>query len=137
MPDKLTRFGISMEESLLEKFDSVISGMGYANRSEAIRDLIREAILQQNWSDEHEVVAGSILLFYDHHRNNLVEEMLIIQHDFLDNVLATTHFHVDQHNCLEIIAVRGKAGKLKELSDRLKALKGVFFGKLTVAPLSK
>lgn len=135
--NKLTRFGVSMDEALLEQFDEMIDKKGYPNRSEAVRDLIRDAILQNKWTDGEEVVAGTIMLFYDHHHNNLVDEMMHIQHDYHENILATTHLHIDHHNCLEIIVVKGKTAPLRNLSDRLISLKGVFYGKLTVSPLNK
>jgi CopG family nickel-responsive transcriptional regulator len=135
--NKLTRFGISMDEALLVQFDEMIEKKGYPNRSEAVRDLIRDAILQNKWTDGEEVVAGTIMLFYDHHHNNLVDEMMRIQHDYHENILATTHLHIDHHNCLEIIVVKGKTSLLRNLSDRLISLKGVFYGKLTVSPLNK
>ncbi|URN93915.1 MAG: nickel-responsive transcriptional regulator NikR [Candidatus Pristimantibacillus lignocellulolyticus] len=134
--NKLTRFGVSMDEKLLQKFDDLVEQRSYQNRSEAIRDLVREAILQQTYSDNSEYVAGTILLFYAHHQNGLVNEMMNIQHDYHDQILTTTHLHIDHNNCLEVIVVKGLAHQLKQLSDQLIALKGVFYGKLTVSPLS-
>lgn len=134
--NKLTRFGISMDEKLLQNFDEIIEEKGYQNRSEAVRDLVRDAILQHQWSNDSEVVAGAILLFYNHHQNKLVNEMLSIQHDYHDNILATTHLHVDHHNCMEVIIVKGVASDLRILSDKLISLKGVFYGKLTISPLN-
>lgn len=136
MNNKLTRFGVSMDEKLLQNFDQIIEEKGYQNRSEAVRDLVRDAILQHNCTDDKEIVAGAILLFYNHHQNQLVNEMLDIQHDYHANILATTHLHIDHHNCLELIAVKGHASDLRILSNRLITLKGVFYGKLTVSPLA-
>ncbi len=137
MDTKLTRFGVSMEENLLKQFDEMINSKGYPSRSEAVRDFIRDALLQEKWALGDEIVAGTILLFYDHHSTNLVDEMMHIQHDYHEMVLASTHIHIDHNNCLEIIVVRGKPKLLKELSNRLIPLKGVFYGKLTVAPIAK
>lgn len=134
--NKLTRFGVSMDEKLLQKFDLLIEQKSYQNRSEAIRDLVREAILQQTYTNNSEFVAGAILLFYDHHHNGLVNEMMNIQHEFHDQILTTTHLHIDHDNCLEVIVVKGYAEQLNQLSDQLISLKGVFYGKLTVSPLS-
>lgn len=136
MSNKLTRFGISMDEKLLKNFDKVIDDKGYQNRSEAIRDLVRDAILQHNWANDDKEVAGVILLFYNHHQSNLVNEIMGVQHDYHDNILTSTHLHIDHDNCLELIVVNGSAKKLTMLSDKLITLKGVFYGKLTVSPLS-
>lgn len=134
--NKLTRFGVSMDEKLLKDFDQIVHEKGYQNRSEAVRDLVRDAILQYHSTNDSEIVAGTIMLFYNHHQNTLVNEMLSIQHDHHDRILATTHLHIDQHNCLELIVVKGIASELRELSDQLITLKGVFYGKLTVSPLN-
>ncbi len=133
---KLARFGVSMDEKLLQSFDDMIEEKGYPNRSEAVRDLVREAILQHKWMSDTEMVAGAILLFYDHHHNHLLEEMTNIQHEYYNNILATTHFHLDHHHCLEVIVVKGLPSDLKTLSDKLITLKGVYYGKLTISPLT-
>lgn len=133
----LKRFSVSMEGSLLRKFDQLVTQRGYSNRSEAVRDLVREAILEQTWEDGDELIAGMILLFYNHHRRNLLEEMTNIQHDMHDLIMATTHFHLNQENCLELIVVQGKSSEVRELSHRLTSLKGVDFGDFTVAPVEK
>lgn len=132
---QLKRFGVSMEEGLLNSFDELIKQKGYDNRSEAVRDLVRQALVNQSWEDEEQIVAGSILIFYDHHQKDLMQELTKIQHEIHDSVLATTHFHIDHHNCLEIIVVKGKAKKLRESSDKIIAIKGVKYGKFTVSPI--
>lgn len=134
--NKLARFGVSMDEKLLVQFDKLIDEKGYPNRSEAIRDLVRDAMLQQKWAEDTEIVAGAILLFYNHHHNGLVNDMMNIQHDYHDHILTTTHLHIDHDNCLEVIVVKGLASELITLSNQLIALKGVFYGKLTVSPLN-
>ena len=134
--NKLTRFGVSMDEKLLKQFDQIITEKSYANRSEAIRDLVRDSILQHYWESDSEIVAGAIILFYDHHHNGLVTEMMNIQHEYHDHILVTTHLHIDHHNCLELIVVKGQSSQLQKLSNKLISLKGVNFGKLTVSPLS-
>lgn len=108
---------------------------GYANRSEAVRDLVRDALVQQSWEKEDQTVAGSIVLFYNHHQRNLLDELTKIQHDIHDNILATTHFHLDHSSCLELIIVKGKAKEIRLLSNKLTSLKGVEYGKFTVAPV--
>lgn len=133
---KLTRFGVSMDEGLLKDFDQIAAEKGYQNRSEAVRDLVRDAILQHQYSSDTVIVAGAILLFYNHHHSKLIAEMIGIQHDYHDNILATTHLHIDHHNCLEVIVVKGNANELRGLSDKLISLKGVHYGKLTISPLA-
>ena len=104
----LKRFGISMEDYLLRKFDFLVKQMGYENRSEAVRDLIRDTLIQQSWKDREQIVAGSILLFYNHHQRNLLEELTNIQHSMHELIIAATHFHLDHESCLEHIVVREK-----------------------------
>jgi len=125
-----------MDEKLLRNFDQMIEEKGYQNRSEAVRDLVREAIFQHSVSDNSDIVAGAILLFYNHHHNKLLNEIMSVQHDYHENIIATTHLHIDHNNCLELIVVKGAPQDLKALSDKLITLKGVFFGKLTVSPLA-
>jgi len=131
----LKRIGISMEGHLLNKFDGLVEQKGYENRSEAVRDLVRDALLQHSWEKDEQLVAGSILLFYDHHKRNLMEELTKVQHEMHDHILATTHFHLDQANCLELIVVKGKAKEIQQLSNNLTSLKGVTYGGFTVAPV--
>ena len=133
----LRRFGISMEGHLLRKFDNLVKQRGYENRSEAVRDLVRDALIQHSWEKDEQIVAGSILLFYDHHQRNLLDELTKIQHSMHDNIMATTHFHLSHSNCLELIIVKGKARDIQELSNKLTSLKGVQYGKFTVAPVER
>lgn len=133
----LKRFGVSMDGGLLQRFDGLIKQKGYGNRSEAVRDLVREALILQSWEEDDKIVAGSILLFYDHHQRNLVQEMTDIQHKMHDLIIATTHFHLDHDSCLEIIVVKGEVSRIKLLSEKLTTLKGVEYGKFTVAPIEK
>lgn len=120
----LTRFGISMDEELLERFDKLISDIGYRNRSEAIRDLIRDRLVDREWKTEG-TVAGCILIVYDHHKNNLSDRITDIQHDYLELIASTQHIHLDSDNCMEILIVKGKAPDIEYLFNRLKALKGI------------
>lgn len=124
-----------MDEKLLRGFDQLIGQKGYENRSEAVRDLVRSALLEQASETDDYVVAGSILLFYDHHKRDLLHDLTVIQHQMHDLILATTHFHLDHHNCLELIVVKGRAKELRRFSDQLISLKGVHYGKFTAAPL--
>lgn len=133
----LKRFGISMEGHLLRKFDHLVKQKGYENRSEAVRDLVRDALIQHSWEQDEQIVAGSILLFYDHHQRNLLDELTKLQHDMHDNIMATTHFHLDHNNCLELIIVKGRAKDIQQLSNKMTSLKGVHYGKFTVSPVGK
>lgn len=128
---ELVRFGVSIDQDLLENFDRLIGERGYATRSEAIRDLIREALIGRKIELREETSAlGSLTLVYDHHARNLVAELGTIQHDFHANILSVMHLHVSHDDCMEIIALRGPAGTLVTLANRLLSLKGIKNGKL-------
>jgi CopG family nickel-responsive transcriptional regulator len=126
----LTRFGISLDDSLLHHFDEMIQSQGYTSRSEAIRDLIRDALVKQAWGDDQFVVVGTITLIYDHHIRGLTEKLISIQHHSSASVVATLHVHLDHHHCLEVLAVRGKGREIKILADELISLRGVQHGQL-------
>ena len=120
----VVRFSISMEKTLLEKFDRDIKARNYLNRSEAIRDLIRDDLIKKEWR-EGEDVAGAITLIYDHHRRNLLNKITRIQHDYQKLIMAAQHIHLTHDNCLEIVAVRGKPVEVQKLSDTLGSIKGI------------
>ncbi len=128
----LVRFGISLDKHLSDKFDKQIKKKGYANRSEAIRDLIRNNFVQQQWEDQDEV-AGAVTIIFDHHKRELQSKITDIQHDFHGIIMASQHIHLDHNNCLEIIAVKGRAKEVKRLSDLLSAIKGVKHGTLNMS----
>ncbi len=121
---KLVRFGISLEEDLLVKFDRLIRQRKYTNRSEAFRDLIREELVKKEWLENKEVT-GAITLVYDHHARELVTKVLDIQHDYHACILSSQHIHLDHHNCFEIIVTKGKSREIEELFLKLKAIKNV------------
>jgi CopG family transcriptional regulator, nickel-responsive regulator len=121
---ELVRFGVSLEKSLLDKFDRLIRGRRYTNRSEALRDLIRQELIKKTWAEDREV-AGAVTFLFDHHQRDLLNRITDIQHDYQSLIVSTQHVHLDHDNCLEIVAVRGKAGSIQDLADRLKAIKGV------------
>jgi CopG family nickel-responsive transcriptional regulator len=120
----LYRFGISLEKPLIDAFDRHIRARNYKNRSEAIRDLIREELTRKKVS-EGGVVAGAIVMTYDHHKRELVNRLLDIQHDFQSLIISTQHVHLDHHHCLEIVAVRGRAREIENLAFSIKSLVGV------------
>ncbi|MGP8153880.1 MAG: nickel-responsive transcriptional regulator NikR [Smithella sp.] len=121
---KLVRFGVSLDENLLGKFDIHIKKHKYTNRSEAIRDLIREELIKKEWT-ENKDVTGAITLVYDHHTRELVTKVLDIQHDYHACILSTQHIHLDHHNCFEIIVTKGNSKAIEELYQRLKSVKSV------------
>jgi CopG family nickel-responsive transcriptional regulator len=120
----LYRFGISLDRKLIEAFDRHIKGQGYQSRSEALRDLIRNELLRKTTA-EGGLVAGAIVMTYDHHKRELVNRLIDIQHDFHDLIISTQHVHLDHENCLEVIAVKGNAPEIEKLSSALKVLVGV------------
>ncbi len=126
---ELVRFGVSMDEELLARFDELIAQMGYANRSEALRDLVRDRLVQREWEAGEEVV-GVIILLYDHHKRELSDRLTDLQHEHHDLILSTMHIHLDEANCLEVLTVRGPGPEVQGLADRLIGLKGVKHGKL-------
>jgi CopG family transcriptional regulator, nickel-responsive regulator len=131
----LIRTGISLEQDLLEKFDLLIKQKGYGNRSEAIRDLVRDHFVDEDVASNKTVV-GTITLIYDHHQPKLSEQLVSAQHDFKGQVLATTHVHLDHHNCLEVIILKGRGTEVKKFSDKLISLKGVKHGKLVLTAVN-
>jgi len=123
--EKVKRFGVSIEESLLIKFDIFIKARKYKNRSEAIRDLIRDNFVNDSWENSNGTVAGAIIIVYDHHKRELLGSLVDVQHDYQNFIISSQHIHLDHHNCMEIIAVKGELQKLFELEAILKATKGV------------
>lgn len=121
---QLVRFGVSLEKDLLSKFDQRIRSKNYTNRFEAIRDLIREGLVKNEWREGKEVT-GSINLVYDHHKRRLLNYLTDIQHEFHENILSTQHIHLDHNNCLEIIVVKGGPKSIEALYGKLKSAKGV------------
>jgi len=132
----IIRFGVSLEKELLEKFDILIKEKKYSNRSEAIRDLIRENLVKREWVEGKEV-AGAITLVFDHHKRDLVNILTDIQHDFHTLIISNQHIHLDHDNCLEIIVVRGKPTEVRGLANKLRATKGVKYGSLSIATTGK
>ena len=110
----LTRFSISIEQELLDRFLRVAKKRGWGNRSEALRNLIRDALVREEWAADAEIV-GTITLVYDHHKRELSDKLTSIQHDHHDAVLSATHIHLDHDNCLEMIAVRGTASEVQRI----------------------
>ena len=129
---RLVRFGVSLDKKLLDKFNRLIREKDYPNRSEAIRDLIREALVKSEWAEGKEV-AGVITLVYDHHRRDLVSRLTDVQHDFHGLIVSSQHIHLDEDNCLEVVVARGKPKRIGQLASRMRATKGVKHGSLAMA----
>ncbi len=129
---EIVRFGISIDDKLLKSFDRLIEEKGYLNRSEAIRDLIRASLVELKWERGEEETVGTVTLVYNHHVHDLADKLTEHQHSHHDQVVSTLHVHLDAHNCLEVLVVRGKAREVKKIADELIGVKGVKHGKLVM-----
>jgi CopG family transcriptional regulator, nickel-responsive regulator len=128
----LARFGVSLDEDILKALDGFVIENRMPNRSQAIRHLIEKSIVEVKWQC-NQVVAGAVIMLYNHHKRGISTRLEKIQHDYFDVILSTQHFHLSHDNCLEIIAVKGTANRLTELSDKLIGLKGIIHGKLVMS----
>ena len=126
---KLARCGVSLSEDLLAPFDALCARKGYSNRSEAIRDLIRKALVDDEWErTAGEQKAGTLTLVYDHHGNDLAKRLTRMQHEDYDIIVTTMHVHLDHRNCMEVLVLKGEAARIRSLADRLISCRGVKFG---------
>jgi len=128
---ELARIGVSLETDLLVQFDGLIKQKGYDNRSEAIRDLIRDQLLGVQ-IDQNRVVVGTLTIVYDHHRPNLTEKLVEAQHQLGEKVLSSMHVHLDHHNCLEVIVIKGRSREIRHFGNGILSLRGVNHGQLVV-----
>lgn len=133
----VARFGVSLNEELLAEFDGLICSKGYANRSEALGDLIRDYIVMDRWEAGKDEVVGTITLVYSHHTRELSDTLTDMQHDYHASIISTTHIHLDGHNCLEVLIVKGKGALIKKIAGRLIGTRGVKHGRLNVAATGK
>lgn len=127
-----TRFGISIDENLLASFDKLIDAKGYQNRSEAIRDLIRSSLVELKLETGEEEMVGTVTLVYNHHVRDLADKLTEHQHQHHHEVISSLHVHLDEHNCLEVLVLRGKSSVIKKIADELIGVKGVKHGKLVM-----
>jgi len=134
---QLIRFGVSMEQGLLKEFDSLCAGKGYGNRSEAIRDMVRNLLIENKLQDENTDGVGTLTLVYNHHQRELEEKLTEYQHHHLNEIISTVHIHLTAHLCLEVLLLRGKAKEIKKVADGLIATKGVQHGKLVMTTVSR
>lgn len=133
---ELARFGVSLDQALLGEFDRLIERRKYTNRSEAIRDLIRDSLVGHQWDDNKEAVA-TITFVYDHHVPGLTGRLTHLQHDFQGQILAGMHVHLDHDHCLEVLVAKGKGAAVRKIADALLSVKGVKHGKLTMTTTGK
>ncbi len=133
----IMRFGVSIDSQLIKKFDALISRKGYATRSEAIRDMIRETLVEQEWESDEQETVGTITIVYNHHTRELEHALTDMQHKSFHQIVSTLHVHLDAHNCLEVLVVKGRSQEIKKIADRLIGTRGVKHGKLTMTTTGK
>ena len=126
---EVIRFGISADERLVEMFDNLIADKGYVNRSEAVRDLIRNALVEEQWKLGEEEAVGTVTLVYDHHSSDLGDKLTEHQHSHHQEIVSTLHIHLDAHHCLEVVVLRGQARRIGRIASELIGTKGVKHGK--------
>ena len=129
---ELSRIGVAIDTDLLARFDNLIARRSYHNRSEAFRDMIRDELVETAWESPDSEVVGTVTMVYDHHVRLLSDKLIDMQHDHHDLVLSALHVHLDHHNCLEVLVVKGRAGSIRHLADALISTKGVKHGRLTI-----
>ncbi len=132
----LVRFGVSLDSDLLDSFDDLITRKGYSNRSEAIRDLIRDNLVEREWNENEETV-GTVTIIYDHHVRALTDKLTSIQHDYQHLIVSAMHVHLDHEHCLEVLVVRGRGSEVRKVADILIGTKGVKHGKLAMTTTGK
>ena len=134
---ELVRFGVSLEEDLLQEFDRKIDEKGYPSRSEALRDLIRDYLVQADWSKLSGEQVATLTLVYNHEYREITDRLTDMQHDSHGLVVCATHVHLTAHTCLEVIVLRGAAAEIARIADKLLATRGVQHGKLTMTTLGR
>jgi CopG family nickel-responsive transcriptional regulator len=130
---EIVRFSVSVEDDLLEKFDRYCQQEQFATRSEAVRQLIREKLTERAWESGSQEVVGTLTLVYDHHRPQLRDRLTELQHQNTDLVVSTLHTHLSHDVCLEVIVLRGQAGRLQKIASQLRGMKGIYKGELVMA----
>ncbi len=135
--ETVERFGVSMNAQLLDSFDRLIAEQGYSNRSEALRDIIRNYMIESQWESGDVDVIGTVTIVFDHHTRDLSDTLTDLQHDHHDEIICTTHVHLDHHNCLETVVMKGKAGNVRSIAERLISTRGVKHGKLVCTTTGK
>jgi len=134
---RLKRFGVSIPADLVDTFDRLIEGKGYRTRSEAIRDLMRDALVESEWESNAGEVVGTVTIVYNHEVREISRVLTQLQHQYLDAIVCTTHVHMDEHNCMEVLVVRGAAAEVQAIADKLISTRGVKHGKLVCTTTGK
>lgn len=130
--EQIERIGVSLDKKLLSKFDKLIGKKGYPNRSEAIRDLIRRQLSSDQLSDPKAMAVGAVFLVYDHHATMVPQKLIELQHSHLLHAISSLHVHLDAHDCLEVIVLRGQVGQINKMADTLLSMKGVKLGRINL-----
>ena len=133
---ELVRLSFSIEKPLLEQLEKLRKLSKYANRSEFIRDMIRQQLVGRQWQDDRQTL-GTITLLYNHHLHKLSEKLTDLQHDHHQSILVSTHVHLDKHLCAEVLLVKGRASRIRKLADLLRQQKGVLHGALSISSTGK
>ncbi|MDD2628832.1 MAG: nickel-responsive transcriptional regulator NikR [Limnochordia bacterium] len=135
MEGELSRFGVSVDSNLLAKFDQLITNQGYTNRSEAIRDMMRDYLADHGKEEKGVMIVGTLTLLYDHHVRELSDRLTDLQHHYHQNIISTLHVHLDQSLCLEVLILKGKDQDIEKIAGKLISTRGVKYGKLTSTSL--
>ena len=128
--DKIVRFGVSMEQALLDKFDKLISAKGYGNRSEAIRDLVRAELVKESWQRRVGDQVAVLAIVYEHEHGDLMHRLMHLQHENERIIISSMHIHMDYDNCMEILVLRGKADNIEKFAQNISSIKGVKYSQL-------
>jgi CopG family nickel-responsive transcriptional regulator len=134
---ELTRFGISIDSKLADSFDEFIKQKGYVNRSEAVRDLIRKALVELRWEGRNENAVGTVTIVYDHDKRELSEKLTGMQHKHYTSVISSMHVHLDEHHCLEVLVIKGRTKEIQKIADSIIGTKGVIHGDLVMTTTGK
>jgi CopG family nickel-responsive transcriptional regulator len=130
--EQLERIGISVESKLLKQFDSLIEKQGYQSRSEAVRDLIRAQLSNEKIADPNADAVAAVVLVYDHHASKLTEKLITLQHSHILDVISSLHVHLDKHDCLEVVVLKGKISQINKVGENILSIKGVKLGRVNL-----
>ena len=133
----IVRFGVSIDTTLLKRFDALIGKKGHANRSEAIRDLVRDSLVIDEWETSTSETVGSITIVYSHETRELTDTLTDLQHRYHSSIISSMHIHLDHHNCLEVVIMKGRSKELRHLADQILSLRGVKHGQLVITSTGK
>jgi CopG family nickel-responsive transcriptional regulator len=132
--ERVERIGVSLDKQLLEKFDKLITKQGYQSRSEAIRDLVRQQLSSEQLENPSANAVAAVCLVYDHHATNLMKKLTALQHSHLLQVISSLHIHLSEHDCMEIVVLKGRVGQIKKVADNIISQKGIKLGRINFVP---